>query len=173
MSITGRSLALLYHLLSSLVSPPHQLAVLVVDLEDRFDATRLACGDSDARHIYVQRAARIVPGTDGTKTATDSPAGPEQLRALVAEAEGFILYGAHASAARSWWGTVVVGGMGAGDMVAGWKGWLRVDREAVRSFPLGTSAAEALGRREARQEAVDAAGWAATSQWGGFVFHDE
>jgi hypothetical protein len=34
------------------------------------------------------------------------------------------------------------------------------------------SVEEALQRRSARQEAVDAAGWAAESQWGGFVFKD-
>lgn len=85
-----------------------------------------------------------------------------------------MLYGdaSRASAGREWWGTIVLGGLGAGDVVAGWKGWLRVDRESVRGFALGISAEEALEQRERRQDAVEAAGWAATSQWGGFVFRD-
>ncbi|PNY29567.1 Uncharacterized protein TCAP_00518 [Tolypocladium capitatum] len=158
-SVSGRSLPLLYKLVSSLVAPPHRQTLLVLDLDGRFDATRLTCGADDLRHVYVQRPAR---------------SSPEHLRALVADAEGFMLYDAAAQASRSrqWWGTVVVGGLGAGDITAGWNGWLRVDRDQVQAFALGMSADEALAQRDARQEAVDAAGWAATSPWGGFVFHE-
>ena len=67
---------------------------------------------------------------------------------------------------------MVLGGLGAGDLVAGWKGWLRVDREAVRPFPPGISVEEALLQRDARNKAVQAAGWEVSSPWGGFVFHD-
>ncbi|KAI8673625.1 hypothetical protein NCS55_00683300 [Fusarium keratoplasticum] len=159
-SISGRHLPLLYKLISTLIGPPHFYAVLVIDLEGRFDATRLTGSPSHTRHVYVQRPAR------GTQ---------EQLRALVAEAEGVLLYGdtAQASAGREWWGTVVVGGHGAGDVTASWKGWLRVDRENVRGFTLGISAEEALEQRGQRQGVVEAAGWAATSQWGGFTFKEE
>ncbi|KAM0424646.1 hypothetical protein ACHAPT_010172 [Fusarium lateritium] len=160
-NISGRHLPLLYKLISTLISPPHLYAVLVIDLEGRFDATRLTGSPSHARHVYVQRPAR---------------GSSEQLRALVAEAEGVLLYGdaAKASAGREWWGTVVVGGLGAGDVTAAsWKGWLRVDRENVRGFALGISAEEALEQRGQRQGAVEAAGWAATSQWGGFTFKEE
>ncbi|PTD02855.1 hypothetical protein HYE67_010661 [Fusarium culmorum] len=99
------------------------------------------------RHVYVQRPAR---------------SDLEHTRALVAEAEGVLLYSdvAHASAGRS------------GDISTSWKGWLRVDRENVRGFALGISAEEALDQKEKRQGVVDTAGWAATSQWGGFTFKD-
>ncbi|KAK7398235.1 hypothetical protein QQX98_012385 [Neonectria punicea] len=158
-SVSGRHLPLLYRLISTLVSPPHLHTLLVMDLDGRFDATRLTCPEPHLRHVYVQRPAR---------------SSLERLRALVAEAEGFMLYGdgAHASAARQWWGTVVVGGLGAGDIAAGWKGWLRVDREHVRGFALGISAEEAMEQRGRRQDAVDAAAWAATSEWGDFSFED-
>ncbi|KAF7548999.1 hypothetical protein G7Z17_g6680 [Cylindrodendrum hubeiense] len=156
-SLSGRHLPLLYKIVSGLVSPPHLHALLIIDLDGRFDSTRLTCGESHLRHVYVQRPAR---------------SSPERLRAVVTEAEGFMLYGdgAHASAARQWWGTIVVGGLGAGDIAAGWKGWLRVDREHIRAFALGISAEEAMEQRGRRQDAVDAAGWAATSEWGGFSF---
>ncbi|KAH8699994.1 hypothetical protein BGZ61DRAFT_241129 [Ilyonectria robusta] len=158
-SLSGRHLPLLYKLISTLVSPPHLHALLVIDLDGRFDTTRLTCVESNLRHVYVQRPAR---------------SNTERLRAVVAEAEGFMLYGngAHASTARQWWGTVVVGGLGAGDIAAGWKGWLRVDREHIRGFTIGISAEEAMEQRGRRQDAVDGAGWAATSEWGGFSFKE-
>lgn len=80
---------------------------------------------------------------------------------------------------REWWGTIVIGGgspttLGSGhtDVTTGWKGWLRVDREEVRGFPLGMSAEEALVDREQRQRAADASGYTATSAWGGFNFRE-
>lgn len=98
------------------------------------------------------------------------------MRALVAEAEGFMLYGDEPraqSGSRPCWGVVVLGVVtGAGDVAAGWRGWMRVGREGVPGFPLGISAEEALAGRDARQDAVDGAGWAAESAWGGFVFRD-
>ncbi|KAJ9422185.1 hypothetical protein QL093DRAFT_2306670 [Fusarium oxysporum] len=145
LGISGRHLPLLYRLISNLITPPHLYAILVIDIEGRFDTTRLT-----------------------------SRSDPDNTRALVAEAEGILLYGsaAKASAGREWWGTIVVGGVGAGDITTGWKGWLRVDRENVRGFAPGISAEEALDQKRQRQDIVDAAGWAATSQWGGFVFRE-
>lgn len=158
-SLSGRHLPLLYRLISALVSPPHLYALLIIDLDGRFDSTRLSCPETHLRHVYVQRPAS---------------SSPERLRALVTDTETFMLYGdgARVSAARQWWGTVVLGGLGAGDIAAGWRGWLRVDREHIRGFTLGISAEEALEQRERRQDAVDAAGWAATSEWGGFTFSE-
>ncbi|KFH46855.1 hypothetical protein ACRE_023330 [Hapsidospora chrysogenum ATCC 11550] len=180
LAICGRHLPLLYRIASILVSPPHLFALLVIDLDGRFDATRLSCSDTDARHIYVHRPPR--PSSYGCSAAEDaadeggwdSGTDAGQLRSMIAEAGSFMLYGAGAapSASRRWWGTAVVGGPGVGDIAAGWKGWLRVYREPVQAFALGMSAEEALERRSARQEAVDAAGWAAESRWGGFVFKD-
>ncbi|KAF5635149.1 hypothetical protein F52700_5540 [Fusarium sp. NRRL 52700] len=159
LGISGRHLPLLYRLISNLITPPHFYAILVIDIEGRFDATRLTCSPSHLQHVYVHRPAR---------------SDPENTRALVADAEGILLYGnvAKASAGREWWGTIVVGGVGAGDVTTGWKGWLRVDRENVRGFAPGTSAEEALDQKRQRQDIVDAAGWAAASQWGGFVFRE-
>ncbi|KAI0473043.1 hypothetical protein GGR56DRAFT_697938 [Xylariaceae sp. FL0804] len=200
LSVSGRYLPLLYHLVSTLVAAPHSYAVVVVDVEGRFDVTRLVVDHpsssssssssssfaptdprssssstshpatlADLRHLYVYRPAR----------------GAGQAAASVAAAADYMLYGAHGSRGREWWGTVVIGGGGGGDgtggggggggggdVNAGWRGWLRVDRAEVPGFPVGASVEEALRERDVRQEAVDAAGWVASSPWGSYAWKD-
>ncbi|KAI0534092.1 hypothetical protein GGR58DRAFT_79559 [Xylaria digitata] len=167
MSVGGRYLAFLYYFLSTLISAPHNYTVVVVDVESRFDVTRLINTTStpgasatnsrntatpvDLAHVHVYRPSR------------------EQVHAVVAGVDEYMLYGSHSSRGRQWWGTVVVGGVG-GDVNAGWKGWLRVEREGVAGFPVGMSVEEALRERERRHEAVDRAGWVASSQWGTHVW---
>ncbi|KAK2062122.1 hypothetical protein LY76DRAFT_506390 [Colletotrichum caudatum] len=168
LAVTGRHLPLIYSLISTLVSPPHNKTVLVLDTEHRFDATRLVCGPDNIRHVYVHRPARRgIPEQHGVSSAG---MGPDQARELVAAAENWMLYGDHTSGSRELWGTVVIGAIGAGDVTAAWKGWLRIDRHSVPGFSLGCSAEEAIADRQRRQDAVDAAPWAASSQWGTFSF---
>ncbi|TLD14551.1 hypothetical protein PspLS_11143 [Pyricularia sp. CBS 133598] len=194
-SISGRHLALLHLLIATLIAPPHSKAVVVVDLDCRFDPVRvLQCTPwsssppddtgnditrptpADLAHVHVHRPAR----TSGPQSAV--------IRAAVAIAEQHLVYGRHGSGGREWWGTVVVGGaVGAAaaaaagdgedglaspavDVVAGPRGWLRVEREEVPGFGLGVSVEEALVERERRRRAVDEAGWKAGSVWGGFGF---
>ncbi|KAI0891636.1 hypothetical protein F4806DRAFT_297212 [Annulohypoxylon nitens] len=184
LSVSGRYLPLLYHLISTLIADPYNYTVVVVDAESRFDVTRLVSSSPrshyaaahrpnessyparipDLRHVHVYRPAR----------------GQEQVRAAVAAAGQWMVYGAHESRAREWWGTVVIGGgSGAGggtgvkgDVNAGWKGWLKVEREEISGFPAGVSVEEALRDRGKRQEAVDAAGWVTVSRVGGYVWKD-
>ncbi|EFY93000.1 hypothetical protein MAC_00783 [Metarhizium acridum CQMa 102] len=149
-SLSGRALPLLYKVISTLVSAPHFYALLVLDLDARFDPTCLETEASNLQHVYVQRPAQ---------------SSPEHLRSLVAGAEAFMLYddATRLSRGRQWWGTVVMGGLAAGDLTAGWKGWARVDRAAVMGFALGTSAEEALAQRATRERAVRDGGWAISS----------
>lgn len=156
---------MLYKFISNLVSPPHLMAVFVLDLDSRFDATCLTADTTHCSHIYILRPP---PTLDITSAEPD-------VHDMVADAQNFMLYGgvSQESVSRPWWGTVVLGGNGLGDFVTSWKGWLRVDREHVRGFAQGISAIEALEQRTARQKAVDAAGWVASSQWGSFVFHED
>ncbi|KAI1112692.1 hypothetical protein F5Y14DRAFT_252751 [Nemania sp. NC0429] len=165
LSVSGRYLPFLYHLISTLVSRPHNYTVVVVDTEHKFDVTRLVGGaaaaqpscypatPADLAHVHV-----YLPGR-----------GREGVRAALAGVDEFMLHGAHASRGRAWWGTVVIGGTG-GHVNAGWKGWLRVDRAEVGGFAVGLSAEEALAERETRQRVVDAAGWVASSPWGCYAF---
>ncbi|KAI1408362.1 hypothetical protein F5Y13DRAFT_194443 [Hypoxylon sp. FL1857] len=185
LSVSGRYLPLLYHLISTLIAGPHNYTVVVIDAESRFDVTRLVSSPSlgssekssssssssypaqlpDLRHVHVYRPAR----------------GQDQIRAAVAAAGEWMLYGAHGSRGREWWGTVVIGGGSGtgssgisvkGDVNAGWKGWLKVEHEEVSGFPAGVSVEEALRDRDKRQEVVEAAGWVAGSRVGGYVWKD-
>lgn len=118
----------------------------------------------DLRHVHVYRPAR---------------GSSAYIREVLNSAENFIVYSKHASIAREWWGTIVIGGgsptaLGTAhaDVTTGWKGWLRVQRDDVRGFPLGMSAEEALVDRHPRQRAADASGYAATCAWGDFHFRE-
>lgn len=82
-----------------------------------------------------------------------------------------MLYGEHASKGREWMGTLVNGGgmmVKGADVVVGWRGWLRVEREAVSAFAEGMAVEEAWRERERRQEIVDSRGWKAGSEMGEF-----
>lgn len=181
LQLTGRSMPLIYKLVSALVSRPCLKAVVVIDTEKQFDPTRLAApsvpdtqtdaDDDDFDHVYVFQPAQC---------------SPERVRELVMRSEEWMLYGDHGSRAREWWGIIVIGGpvmngatqhsSGQGprhltvDVTAGWKGWMRVDRQDVPGYPVGASAAEALENRHKRQIVVDEALWMATCHWGDFTF---
>jgi hypothetical protein len=174
---------LVYKLISTLVSRPFQKAVVVIDAENQLDPTRLVAlshpeqdtdAEDDLDHVHVFQPARCTS---------------ERLRELVVRSEDWMLYGDHGSRAREWWGTIVIGGPviapppaasvpasgrsfrgPSADVTAGWKGWLRVDREDVPGYSVGVSAAEAIVDREKRQDIVEKAPWKATCQWGEFTF---
>jgi hypothetical protein len=87
-----------------------------------------------------------------------------------------MLYGEHSSKDREWMGTLVNGNgdgvmMKIGNVVVGWRGWLRVERERVGLFAEGMAVEEAWEERAGRQDAVDAKGWRAISEMGEFIWH--
>ncbi|RDA87495.1 hypothetical protein CP532_1631 [Ophiocordyceps camponoti-leonardi (nom. inval.)] len=180
LALTGRSLPLVYKIVSTLVSAPWRYAVLVVDVEGSFDATRLtlSCGDDDLAHVYVQRPDKYDDNYDEEEEEKEED--QDSVRELVVSAQRFMLYEASASSSRHWWGTVVVGGgsrsgglAGLVDVVAGFNGWLRIEREpVVPPYPPGLDLSEALARREERQRLIDASAWTASSSWGDFVFSE-
>lgn len=140
----------------------HQ-ALLVIDLEARFDVTRLSCRDEEKlRHVYVCRPARC---------------GAERLKEVVSKAQEWMLFGRHESSGRELWGTVVIGGA-EGDVSCGFRGWLRVDRReeeegalGAAAIPGGLSADTALELRSSRSDtATPRWDWVATCEWGEFHF---
>lgn len=116
----------------------------------------------DLKHVYIYRPTR---------------GSPSHIRDVLTSAEHHMIYASHASISREWWGTIIIGGgspttlgAGNGDVMTGWKGWLRINRDNVRGFSAGMSIEEALADRDQRQRAVEEAGYTATSAWGGFAF---
>lgn len=215
LALSGRHLPLIYLLVATLIASPQKQAVVVIDIDARFDITRvLQCAPhrpapaqrparsaprASANDTHVQQTQptpaslrsyedRAAPGHEQQVTVEDlkhvhvyRPArgSPSHIRDVLASAEQHMIYSRHASMAREWWGSIVIGGgsptaLGPGnaDVTTGWKGWLRVDREEVRGFPVGMSVEEALVDRDQRQRAADAAGFTATCAWGSFAFDE-
>lgn len=194
LSLSGRQLPLIYLLIATLITSPRNKAVVVIDVDARFDITKvLQCAPyqtpppeqamnpvahgnppvatqhqrvsvQDLKHLHIYRPAR---------------GSFSHIRDVLASAEQHMVYSKHVSVAREWWGTIVIGGgspsaLGSAhvDVTTGWKGWLRVDREEVPGFFVGMSLEEVLSERNQRQRAADAAGFTATCAWGSFDFSD-
>ncbi|KAJ4396352.1 hypothetical protein N0V93_000571 [Gnomoniopsis smithogilvyi] len=218
LSLSGTHLPLIYKLVATLIAAPQNKAVVVIDIDAKFDITRvLQCAPcppspaADQAPIFTESPSTVsnegpiqqqkrpasnlrseddqICTPDQSLVAIDDlkhvhiyrPArgSPAYIREVLNSAEHFIVYSKHASVAREWWGTIVIGGgsptaLGPGhaDVTTGWKGWLRVDRDDVRGFPLGMSAEEALVDRQQRQRAADVSGYAATCAWGNFHFRE-
>lgn len=194
-------------LVATLIAAPHSKAVVVVDIDARFDITRVLQCTPHSSPSAPDEASRTANSLDDTTTAqqkkltAEDPAtvtqvrrvtledlkhvhiyrpargSPSHIRDVLTSAEHHMIYDRHASIAREWWGTVVIGGggpavlgPGCADVTTGWKGWLRVDHDEIRGFGVGMSLEEALAERERRQRVVDAGGWTASCVWGGFHF---
>jgi hypothetical protein len=121
-------------------------AVALVDMDGRFSPSHLSC---DIRHVHVWRPTN------------------HNLSATLESVEGHMLWGDHVSKGREWVGTIVNGGVG-GDIMVGWRGWLKVEKEDTGPFGLGVSVEEVMVDREQRQEVVDRSGWKAVSEIGEF-----
>jgi hypothetical protein len=95
------------------------------------------------------------------------------VQETIAAVENYLLGGEHKSMVREWVGILVNGAQG-GDVMVGWKGWLRVEseREDVPRFGTGLSVEEAMKEREQRQRAVESKGWRAVSEWGDYRWND-
>jgi hypothetical protein len=168
-------------LVSTLIADPHRYAIVIIDSEYRFDVTRLVSPSShvdesenvndkslpatlaDLGHVYVYRPARSSLRPRSGALSDEPP--QDQTQISIAAAEHHMLYGAHASRGRAWWGTVVIGGSG-GDVNAGWKGWMDVQRREIAPFGVGVSAEEALAERDRRNEFVQQRGWEGRSRVG-------
>lgn len=211
LSLSGRYLPLIYLLVATLIAAPHSKAVVIIDVEGRFDITRVTqCvphravpvpADTDAdedigrtteQQNNAKRGSRsgtnVQPTTTPVRQVTlddlkhvhvyrPARGSPSHTREVLSTAEHHMIYSKHASVAREWWGSIVIGGgspavLGpeAASVTTGWRGWLRVNREDVRGFGLGISIEEALLDRERRQRVVNNAGWTANCVWGGFAF---
>ncbi|CZS88097.1 uncharacterized protein RCO7_01065 [Rhynchosporium graminicola] len=152
LSITGRTLPLLHHILIHLISPCHlNGTIALLDLTGRFSPSHLLDSSSsslpslqkaDLQHIHVFRPTK------------------SNLKATLDSIETYMLYGEHRSHGKEWLGIIVNGGVG-GDINLGWRGWLRVEREVVPALGEGVSVEEVWGERGRREEALNSKGWRA------------
>ncbi|GAB1319742.1 DNA recombination and repair protein Rad51-like C-terminal domain-containing protein [Madurella fahalii] len=188
LAVTGRHRELLYVLIATLIAPPYEKALAIVDFEGRFDPVRLLatapieCESSMSPTTTDRRSRLGIQRADLHHVHIVRPARGSfrHMAECLTSIENYMLYGSHRSRSREWWGTLVIGGGAnpAGDVpavlssqiavTAGRKGWLRVDRPEVASF-WSMGAEDAVTERDRRQAAVEGAGWMATSPWGSFA----
>ncbi|KAK4222163.1 hypothetical protein QBC38DRAFT_375689 [Podospora fimiseda] len=154
---------LLYRLIATLISPPWEKTISIIDFDGKFEALRLLVAAKQVRKEDLGHVYLWMPGQ-------------EEEEDCFGEVERYMLYGDHESREREWWGTVVIGGSGNGrrypghvGLTAGRSGWMRVGRVEVPGFG-GKGVEHGLREREKRQEVVEKAGWVGSCAWGEFVF---
>ncbi|CAG8983086.1 hypothetical protein HYALB_00006114 [Hymenoscyphus albidus] len=148
LTLSGSYTPLINHLILTLLTPAQPTTIAILDLTHRFSPSHLvsALGVEELRHIHV-----FYPT-------------PETLRGVMEGLEGYMVDGSHASKGREWRGVFVIGGpppgvlgvgegkMGGASMIrseemlrvgTSWRGWLRVEREVVKTFGKGISVEEA------------------------------
>ncbi|KAH7399955.1 hypothetical protein BKA64DRAFT_470107 [Cadophora sp. MPI-SDFR-AT-0126] len=182
LSITGRTLPLLHHILIQLVSPAHlNGTIALVDLTGRFSPSHLltvtslpetSVSNSNLKTLNLQKEYL---GKEDLQHIHVFKPTKSNLQSTLASIEPYMLYGPHRSHGREWLGVIVNGGAG-GDINLGWRGWLRVETENVGAFGEGVSVEEVFfGERGRRAEVVDQKGWraedvGAAGGGGGFVW---
>ncbi|KAK4642801.1 hypothetical protein QC761_400760 [Podospora bellae-mahoneyi] len=198
LAVSGRYYELIYVLIATLIASPWDKAVVVVDLEGKFDPLRVLAAPlagpvsslqdnektatkrarverSDLEHIHILQPK---------KGNWEQQPPARFVSACLTTMEEYMLYGAHRSRGRQWWGTVLIGGgfnpvgglpkavSAQVAVTAGRGGWLRVERAEVPGF--GELSVEQASRdREKRQQVVEQMGWVGSSPRGGFSFGGE
>lgn len=161
LQVCGRYRALLYHIISNAVSFPRYGAVLVIDTDGKFDITKLSCSIEDLKHVYIIRTAGMDRVQQALRGGVDWLANQE-----------------HASKGRELALKIISGGPGSMtalegfDIVAGWRGWLRVKGDAsdVVKFGCTMSVEEAQEEAAERWAAVEATGWTASCDHGEYTW---
>lgn len=140
LSLSGRQLPLIYKLVATLIAAPHSKAVVIVDIDARFDITSvLQCAPySTSAQTAHPQSTRVpaqqrnvdqkFPGlhTDratlphGRRVTLEdlkhvhvyrtARGSPSHIRDVLTSAEHYMIYSRHASALREWWGSIVIGG---------------------------------------------------------------
>ncbi|KAK4175144.1 hypothetical protein QBC36DRAFT_190579 [Triangularia setosa] len=198
LAISGRCHELVYVLIATLVAKPWEKAVVVVDFEGRFDPLRMLAaplaGPASSLPDNQEEATKKVRVKKGDlehvhvlqprKGNWEQQPPARFVSACLTTMEEYMLYGAHRSRGREWWGTVIIGGgfnpvgglpkavSAQVAVTAGRRGWLRVERAEVPGFG-ELSVEQAVKGREKRQQAVEQMGWVGSSPWGGFSFGGE
>ena len=122
---------MIYLLVATLIAAPHSKAVVVVDVDGKFDVTRVL----QSAPFFTAEQSDLISTTDEAARDGSRPSSPRQkplrvtikdlkhihiyrpargslshIREIVTSAEHHMIYGRHTSTTREWWGTVVIGG---------------------------------------------------------------
>ncbi len=123
LAVHGSYLPFLYVLISTLILPPHNKAVVVIDMDHQFDPIGpLGCSpvsELDGDLVENPTDAASVPSLSSHSSARVrsqnlqhihlyQPPRDARLADVMAQAERHMLYGSHASKSREWWGTMII-----------------------------------------------------------------
>lgn len=197
LGIRGRYWPLLYLLLATLIAPPHNKCVLVVDCEGDFEVSRILestpvsmrplpphlqpddISRDEKRRVHPPYHRDVLPSDLAhvyVIRPADARSGP--LRRAILSAKRFMTYGQHRSRDREFWGTVVIGADDPGadvDVVCGtMRCWLKVERGYVPSLGArGVGSYEGGLHKRAEHEAERSfAPLTARCVWGRFTFDE-
>lgn len=154
LGIRGRYWPLLYLLLATLISPPNNNCVLVVDCDGDFEVSRiLESTPISMRPLPPHRQPKDIPQeqhdrvhppyhrdvlpSDLTHVYVIRPADRREgpLCRAILQAKQYMMYGPHRSRDREFWGTILIGADSPEaevDVVCGtMKCWLKVERQFV------------------------------------------
>ncbi|KAH8646661.1 hypothetical protein BX600DRAFT_154148 [Xylariales sp. PMI_506] len=87
LSLSGRYLPFLYHLVSTLIASPHRYAVVVVDVDHRFDVTRLVVSSPHYTSSSATRPSAAAAKASATERSGDGD-GEKEKKVPGGEAEG-------------------------------------------------------------------------------------
>lgn len=197
LGIRGRYWPLLYLLLATLIAPPNNKCVLVVDCEGDFEVSKILESTPvsmqplpphlQPKNLPRDQNKRVHPPYHRDVLPSDlahvyviRPADTREgpLRRAVLSAKQYMTYGPHRSRDREFWGTVVIGADDPGadaDVVCGtMKCWLKVERQYVPDLgSRGVRSYEGGLEKRAEHEAERAlAPLTARCVWGRFKFDE-
>lgn len=184
LSVSGRQLPLLIHILTTLLRNKdgrEGKCVVLIDIQSRFSPSFLPFQDDEDEHAEVGQKDDKLKKSDLKHLHIFRPTA-QSIEITLKGVEEHMLYGNHSSYGREFGGTILLGldgrdavnavdlrGMGKPEMVMGWRGWLRVEREEVEAFGIGVSVEEMLEERERREMVVRGKGWRGMGEKGGKV----
>jgi hypothetical protein len=197
LGIRGRYFPLLYLLLATLIAPPNNKCVLVVDVEGKFEVSKILeqtpvsmrplPPEQQPKNMPREQRRRVGPPYHQPVLPSDlahiyviRPADEREgpLCRAIRQAKQYMMYGPHRSRDREFWGTVVIGADDPGadvDVVCGtMKCWLKVVREPVWTFGAkGLNSYKGVLKHRAKRDA-DRSFTPLTARcvWGRFKFDD-
>lgn len=197
LGIRGRYWPLLYLLLATLIAPPNNKCVLVVDCDGGFEVSRILEStpvsmlplpphmqpkdmSSDQREKVHPPYHRSVLPSDLAHVYVVRPGDTREgpLCRAILSAKQYMTYGQHRSRDREFWGTVVIGADDPGadvDVVCGtMRCWLKVERQCVPGLGARGVGSYEEGLRKRAEHETDRASTPLTARcvWGRFKFDE-